>query len=252
MYESIQKLNTMEYTIAATERLRNGDFHHGKSFNKFQAKPFRLYMKIISKENNGVELLYNEPAYGNSLIVNAAKWLPNLKFDPMGTNMRKNQHHTIFESGFSYGIGILMKSKSAAGAKFDESVVMDPNASTNGRACFKLTVTDKNFHYYNYTAQAGENTYKLAASKNICEYLILERNSFLKDFSSSIAGKSLSIPSGYAPKTIIYIDKQTMLPISLEMDDEKGLLEKYEFLDIKVNPTIGAEEFTKDYSEYGF
>jgi outer membrane lipoprotein-sorting protein len=170
----------------------------------------------------------------------------------MGTNMRKNQHHTIFESGFAYGIGILMRSKTAAGAKFDESVVVDANASTNGRACYKLTVTDKNFHYYSYTAQAGETTYKLANSKNICEYLIVEKNSFIKDYSTSIAGKVLSIPSGYAPKTIIYIDKQNLLPISLEMDDEKGLLEKYEFLDIKINPTFSAEEFTKDYDDYGF
>ena len=50
----------------------------------------------------------------------------------------------------------------------------------------------------------------------------------------------------------VMIDKEKMLPISVEIFDDKGLFESYEFYNLQVNSTILAEEFTEDYKDYHF
>jgi len=48
------------------------------------------------------------------------------------------------------------------------------------------------------------------------------------------------------------VDKEAFLPLKMEIYDDQGLYEKYEFSELKVNTKISAEEFSQDFSEYGF
>ena len=56
----------------------------------------------------------------------------------------------------------------------------------------------------------------------------------------------------YAKKSVVYIDRINYLPLKQEMYDDKGLFEKYEFLNLKINPTIYEEEFTEGFKDYNF
>lgn len=51
---------------------------------------------------------------------------------------------------------------------------------------------------------------------------------------------------------MVYIDKQNYFPIYQEMWDNKGVFEKYEFKDLKVNPNYAADEFSSGFSGYNF
>ena len=43
-----------------------------------------------------------------------------------------------------------------------------------------------------------------------------------------------------------------MVSLGGKVYDDKGLYEHFEYVDLKVNPVIKAEEFTRDYKEYDF
>ena len=56
----------------------------------------------------------------------------------------------------------------------------------------------------------------------------------------------------YAKKMSLYLDKEYLLPVYVKVYDDKGLYEHFEYVNLKVDPVIKAEEFTKDYKEYDF
>ena len=43
-----------------------------------------------------------------------------------------------------------------------------------------------------------------------------------------------------------------MLPARMEIYDDIGIYEVYEWYNVVVNPTFGPEEFNQDYAEYDF
>jgi outer membrane lipoprotein-sorting protein len=49
-------------------------------------------------------------------------------------------------------------------------------------------------------------------------------------------------------KRYLYIDEANSFPIYQEMNDDKGLYEKYEYNGLKVNPTFAGDEFTEEFS----
>jgi outer membrane lipoprotein-sorting protein len=80
----------------------------------------------------------------------------------------------------------------------------------------------------------------------------MELNPWIKNFETSLAGKTIKVPTSYAKKSTIYINQTNFYPIFQEMYDDKGLYEKYEYSGLKVNPVFKADEFTEDFSEYNF
>jgi outer membrane lipoprotein-sorting protein len=66
------------------------------------------------------------------------------------------------------------------------------------------------------------------------------------------AGQTISLPSTYGKKIDLLIDTESLLPVSIEVHDEKGFFEAYSFHAIELNPQIDQSEFTPDFEEYGF
>jgi len=80
----------------------------------------------------------------------------------------------------------------------------------------------------------------------------LKKNKEIKNFGDVKPGQIIIIPNAYARKTVLYIDKNTYLPILQTMYDDIGLFEQYEFYNLQLNPKIAEEEFTKEYKGYHF
>ena len=60
------------------------------------------------------------------------------------------------------------------------------------------------------------------------------------------------MPNVYAPKITIFVDPDLHLPIVQVIEDEKGMFEKYEYSELKINPRFNTMEFNEDNEEYGF
>ena len=82
--------------------------------------------------------------------------------------------------------------------------------------------------------------------------MILEKNKKIDDYFDISIGQIIKIPNDYAPKMVLYIDKKLNLPLVIEVYDDKGFYERYEYRKLEFNPIITNEEFTPDFKEYGF
>jgi outer membrane lipoprotein-sorting protein len=56
----------------------------------------------------------------------------------------------------------------------------------------------------------------------------------------------------YAKITLIYIQTETNLPVSIKVMDNEGMYEQFELRDIKINKGFAKNEFTKDFLSYSF
>lgn len=255
MLKSIDKAKTLKFNLKTRERFDKSEVYNELSV-KMLTEPLKMYIYNIDGANKGVELLYVEGEHDNKAFVNPGKWLPNLKLDPYGSRMRKDQHHTIFNTGFGFLSTIIKGAESRAEAlapgEFDKYCSYEEDVTWDGKPCYKIIIMDPEFHYLDYIVQEGDNVDKIARKNLICGYLIIEKNGDVNGFDDLKPGMKIKVPSSYAKKTILYIDKSTFLPVVQIMHDEVGQFERYEFYNLKVNPTIKDTEFTKDFDEYKF
>jgi outer membrane lipoprotein-sorting protein len=249
MLSALDAGKTYEYTMVQEERI-DGKIHKNKIFTKIQETPKKVFIDNVEGANEGVQVLYVSGERDNKALVNK---MFGIKLSPFNSLIRKNQHHTILESGFGLLIGSIRDAKKRAQAQnaFDQVFQLAGSVTFEGKSCYKLILTDPTFTYESYTKQDGESLYSIAMKKKVCEQLIVEKNG-LGGFGSGKSGQTIQIPSSYAKKTILYIDKSNMHPIYQEMYDEKGMFEKYTFYDLKVNPSFTSKDFSEDNSAYDF
>jgi outer membrane lipoprotein-sorting protein len=251
MLASVEKLNTIQFTMKKTERMR-GSYRESVSEFKVGRKPFRVYLKQ-SSPNAGAEVLFVKGKYDNKVVVNpnGFPWI-TLSLDPYATELKKNEHHSIYESGYDYLAGILAHLLDKYSHSLNELIHYKGAVYWEGYSCHHISMQNKFFKWNEYTVGTGETIFFIAGKNKVCPYMILERNTTLKGYSSVKSGQKIMIPGDYALKMDMYIDKQTMLPVKVCVYDDKGLFEEYRYLKLKVNPVFTDSDFSRANSAYGF
>ena len=256
MLGAIDNTRTLAYTFRSYERLKDGKNFYTEMVTKVNLSPLKVYALTNSEPNEGVEVLYVQGNWEGKAFVNPGNWLPNVKLNPFGGRMRENQHHTLLDSGFGLLAGIIRNAIRRADTEkpgqFDTYCRYEGDITWEGKQCYKITIDDPTFTYIDYTVQAGDDVDKIAKRNYICGYLIIEKNPAVKDLEGMNPGMKIKLPSSYAKKTVLYIDKQNNLPIVQLMYDEVGQFEKYEFHKLQVNPAFKDIEFTPDFDGYDF
>jgi LysM repeat protein len=153
--------------------------------------------------------------------------------------MRNNNHHTIFQLGFSY---ILNKLESIYSTQSDY-FKYEGNITYNNRPCYKITLEIPDYKYIKYTIKPNETIAAIAKKLNIGEYKILELNTDIEDVYYTKPNRVITIPNYYAKKMELYIDQGNYLPIFQKISDDKGLYEQYEYLNVIVNPKYSSTDF---------
>jgi len=252
MLSSIKSTKTLTYSFKGKERM-NGRTNVMEATMKYQTSPKRVYIKAITPDA-GTEILLGDGLYGGNAYVNPNKTLlPNIKLDPNGSMLLGDrQHYPVTYAGFDMLYDILNNARNRTDYQIEEVLSLEGSVIYNGRDCYILELTDPAYSIVNYSVQSGDNALKIAKKKFIPAYTILELNPSVKNYFSLNAGQNIKIPSSYAAKTILYIDKKSFLPLYQQMFDPKGEFEKYEYYNIKVNPAFDTHTFSEDNSEYNF
>lgn len=250
MMTTIDGIKTLSFKMDKTERIK-GKMEPGSQDVKLNVKPFQVYLKV-HVPNKGAEVLYREGENNGNAKVNpnAFPYL-TLNLDPDGSILRKGQHHSVKELGFGYTGDLLNHVYNKYKSKINEYVKINGEITYDGRKCWNVTLTNKEYKIENYTVQAGENILQIARKLRLDEYSLLELNN-LKSFSDVKAGQTIKVMNSLCKQIEMYIDKENYLPLYQKLFDEKGLMATYEYTNLKINPTFKPEEFTEDYSEYNF
>ena len=254
MLAKMATVKTLKYRLYKKERL-NGKYRISEIQVKYQKAPFACYLYMYTPDA-GVEVLYKDGVNDGKAFVNPNKKLVSFidfDFDPMGKTLRKDEHHTLFENGFEYMRGILKAVMRVADeeGKYDEYCVVEGEVDFKGRKCHKVVLQYPPFAWKDYKVLAGEDLVKIARKFNLSEYMIMEKNK-LSSYASVKAGQTIKIPNIYAKKVIFYVDKINLMPIYQEVHDDQGLFEEYQYFNLIVNPTLAANDFSKDNPEYNF
>jgi outer membrane lipoprotein-sorting protein len=251
MFDKTATINSLTYTITKKERI-DGEIIKQISFTKMELTPFKVYIRQ-SFPKDGMEIIYAEGKYNNKAIINpnGFPWI-NIKLNPNEDLMRNNQHHTIFQSGFDHVISILEFICNKYSNEIGKMVINNGTIYKENIECYSITLTNPYFEYIDYTIIEDETIEDIALRYKLSAYMIMENNSAIKDYDDIYIGQVIKIPNDYSPKMNLLIDKEKLTPVLMEVFDHMGLYESYEYSNVSINPTITTEEFSKDWSEYGF
>lgn len=250
MLTNIDQVKSLKVNLNSKERF--GDkYIETRMFMKVNQYPFKYYMKDYDK---GIELLYSDGWNGGKCYINpnGFPWT-NVSLAPLSDKVRADQHHTLFEASFRF-LGNILRSllKRVADEKrnYDTYFKYMGEITYNGRQYYQLYLVNDEFAWVDYTLTQDETPRDLGMRMNLSDHLIEERNGI--GHGKLKAGKTIKIPNTYAKKVVLYLDKNSFLPVIQFVYDDKGLYEKYEYNDLIINPTFAADEFTDTFKDYGF
>lgn len=250
MIKSIDETKTLSFNFKQLARVNNS-MKKSEINSRIQVNPRKVYINMLYPKER-VELLYNAEN-GDKVLVkpNSFPFIP-IELDPFSNYLREDNHHTIFELGYTFMGSVIKQAVVMAGKDFDKYFEYKGTVNFEGRDCHAVVITFEDFKFIDYTVKQGENLRKIAQEKKISDFMILENNPKIKDFNDVKPGQVIKIPNGYAKKTILYIDKDHHLPLMMAMFDDKGLYERFEYRNLVVNPKFPETEFLRNNKDYGF
>ena len=248
MIKTISRIDALEYELHAKE-LIDGKIFYTHSRVKLQKEPFCFYNYII-KPDMGVEILFTHKNKYAFINPNGFPFI-NLKLDPFGKLIRRNQHHTLFDAGFDSFNNIVLSVLELLTESPEKYIVDLGVKQINNIECQVLKVVNPDFSFSEYIVQEGEDIESIAKKFNLSSYLILTENN-LSFYNEIELGDKILIPNSYGEQFEIWIDLQSNLPIVQKIFVNNKLFEHYEFAKIVVNPEFSYDEFDKNYVEYNF
>ncbi|MCH2023864.1 MAG: DUF1571 domain-containing protein [Saprospiraceae bacterium] len=252
MSSVISKMNKSSFELHSKERFDDEYIYKKMQFH-MQESPKKVYMKDLDE---GVELLYVDGWNKNKAYINpnGFPWI-NISLNRFDSKVVAENHHTVDDAGFGF-VNTLLKGFEKAADKSGKSLsslyTYKGEVTINGYECYKLYIEPPTvFKYINYTTKRDQKLLELSRRIFASDYLLKVKNGL--SYTRTIRkGTKLIVPSTYAKKVIVYIDKKSYLPIVQLLYDDKGLLEKFEYKKFSKSPKFLSTEFTTECTTYGF
>ena len=251
MMVAIKNIKTIKFRMVKNERY-DGKVVESEQTCKQNVKPLKIYMHLTKGPNSGSEVLYVKGENGGKAYVSAGKWVPTLSLDPYGSLVNQKQRHTMFQLGFAFTGDLINHAYQTYKSKAAEYSSYGGIIKWSGRDVYKITLNNKGYKIFDYTVKKDENLIRIARRLKLDEYNLLELNPSLDDYFDIKEGQVIKIPSSFTKTVLMYVDTKTFLPVYQKMTDLKGMVGEYEYHDVIINPVMKADEFSKDFSDYGF
>ena len=245
----MKSANNMSYSNMASERI-DGVMSEGKlAHTKVHQHPFKVYLK--QAKEGGAEILYDSEKTTKTALVNPGTFpYINLNLDPNGSIMHKGEHHSILEANINYTYDVINHSLKTEDDKKKMSYIN--TVMINKVKYHKIKLDNFDYKIVKYTVKPNEDLIKIAEKLYINSYSIIELNSDIDDLNDVKVGQIIKVPNYYAKSTILYINTKTYLLYKILVYDNDGLFESYEFRNLKINVKFKPNEFSKNFSGYGF
>jgi hypothetical protein len=242
---AIQSLKTLRCLVDAEERIGTS-YTPGLTQMKLSFSPLSIYLK---NQKNVEVLLVTGQNHDDAWVYPGSFPYITLSLNPAGSLMRKGQHHTVLQAGFGTIADLLGSPDGQRSTAFTRSFRYAGDTIVQGQSGHILRSDYPQFRYVAYKVGRNETVHSIANHFGCGEYRILERNDLAID-SKLTEGRILQVPNSYGRRIILTINAKTYLPISVTVHDDRGLYEKYTFLNVIPNQPISAAEFTRDYHGY--
>lgn len=236
MLNKMDSINTISCIIKSTERLSDGIAVVEQKVVS-SSNPLRCKIEFIHPKK-GAKVIYDESVSTDELHYEPAGFpYFNLKLDPLGSLARKNNHYTVREVGFSYFSNIIKHEIKNKSIQFETKKVI-----MNGKEHYLVHAKYTDFTTIPYKMKKGETIREIALKKRLSEYLILYLNDNLDSYDDW-SDDEIQLPNHYCSEINIYIDPTIWLPSSIQISDEEGVFERYDYSNMKTNIKIEPKTF---------
>ncbi|SNR57686.1 MULTISPECIES: DUF1571 domain-containing protein [Hymenobacter] len=244
---AIENLKSLRCNVRAQERIA-GSYQQARTTMKMSFKPYKVYLR----NQKGIEVLWvTGQNNGDAWVYPNSFPYVTLSLDPKGSIMRKSQHHSVLDAGYGTIAEMLHGSEQRLDHSFEKNFRYTGDTILAGRAAYVLRTDYPQFRYVTYKTTKAESVTAISDKFGCGEYRILERND-LAAGAIVPAGRTLQVPNAYGRRVVLCVDQKMFLPLVVQVHDDKGLFEKFEFSDVVPNQPIPAQEFTKDFKGYKF
>jgi len=251
MLDAIENVKTARYELLLHERIQDR-FRDSEFQVKLNVRPFRLYARS-NYPNMGAEALLNGVTDSRKVLINPNRFpYINLNLNSHSSMLRKNHHYTLHEVGFAYIEKILRGYIRKEGDGFYRTLRFVENIEFNGKNYHMLEMDYQSYNIVDYTVENDENISTIADKLLVNDYKILSLNPQVGFYDDVEGGQVIKVPSAFARRIVLYLDKTTLLPFIQNVYDENGLFGRYEIKNFVLNPTFEPEEFSSSYNGYGF
>lgn len=251
MLDRLGTLRTLQYEFKKYERIQGKLLLEHMRF-KLRRAPFAVYGYQYSPRA-GVEVLYPaEPGSKRVLVKPNTFPYVALTLDPYSDLILENQHQTILATGYDLMRNLLLAAREKYRTQLKNLVRYEGSLTWDGRRCHKVVLAPPAYQITTYTVQAGENLFQIAEKLQVGWYKILELNGLSSPTDRLQAGQVLKVPSDYGKVIRLIIDSERHIPLVIEVEDEKGLYERYEYYKVEVDPPLTDLDFSRKNPAYRF
>jgi hypothetical protein len=156
---------------------------------------------------------------------------------------KDKEHQTFSHIGFQYLVSIMRYYQNSDSSKYFKAIVVEEK-----EFYYEVTINDITYHESaSYRVkQAEETIVSIADALHINQFKVWELNKDKHiDYLTPLKiSQSLRVPSSYARKTILYVDKDTFLPLTQIIYDNNPIIpyEKYIYGMLRLNPSGFSKE----------
>ncbi len=155
---------------------------------------------------------------------------------------KDKEHHAFSHIGFQYLVSIMRYHQNRDSSKYYSTTTVEEK-----EFYYEVTITDTTYHEkaIYQVKRKGETIVSIADALHINQFKIWELNKDKRiDYLTPLKiSERIRVPSSYARKTILHIDKVHFLPLTqIIYDDDIIPYEKYTFSSFRLNPA----EFSKE------
>ena len=252
----VDSINTLEVLMRKQERV-NDKMGDQTSYFKLQMNPLNVYI-YQEYPKKGLEILYREGQNDQKLLVypGGFPWI-NVNLNWNSKLARDGQHHTIHDAGLKVVCDIVKRLIKKYDRLSDTLVYAGDTINFVGKSDTVKTIQiHLNNPFYNIETtevKEGEDLTSIARKKYLCPYKLLELNQHKVDYYDEVkVGDVIFLPNDYAKKMTITLELDRMIPRKIEVWDEKGLFEVYEYITIDIHTPLSSIDFSPENKEYGF
>jgi outer membrane lipoprotein-sorting protein len=235
--EAVRQYNQLSFTFHYKERFRGRGIVEGDMDMKIMEGPDKM-VYVRARKPEKAQLIWG--VHEGKVWVNKGL---KLKLNPFNNLLMKNSHHPLYRAGFQRTRDIIMQTYEARKEDVNNMVQVKGSVTFDGRDCWHVVLTDHNYRIVDYVVKDGDNLVSLAEARAIPEMRILELNPKVKGYFGLTPGETIRIPTSYGKITILYVDKQTYLPLYQRVEDDLGLFTEYKHYDMNVNPGLTESDF---------
>ena len=175
-----------------------------------------------------------------------------LSFYPENKILLAGGHHSIKKTGFIFFNNMFKYYKLKYKDKLFDYLKYMGTVTWKGTTCYKFVLNYPEYKISKYSIKKGDNLTRLASKQFLNIAKLRELNPNVKEKKELIPGHVISITNVYGKKAVFYLDSKSYLPVYQEIYDEKGLYEKYAFINVKYGKVIPDDEFSLDFKDYNF